>query len=112
MRRLLVDISPPAVVLAVFVQFSFATEIEPPPWQRSTDFDEPSFTTTVNPKIRIHVNAPLDEDGRPARATRLIVFALPNGNTLEQTLGCQMKPGLDWHYDIQHIAAQTRLLRS
>ena len=43
---------------------------------------------------------------------RLIVFALPNGNTLEQTLGCQMAQGLDWHYDIQHIAAQTRLLRT
>ena len=23
-----------------------------------------------------------------------------------------MKPGMDWHYDIQHIAAQTRLLRT
>src|SRR5262249_8729909 len=46
------------------------------------------------------------------KSTRVIVFALPNGNTLEQTLGCLMKPGMDWHYDIQHIAAQVRLLRS
>ena len=83
-----------------------------PQSSRSTQFDETSFTTTVDPKIRINVNAPLDDNGQPARATRLIVFALPNGNTLEQTLGCEMKPGLDWHYDIQHIAAQIRLLRT
>lgn len=83
-----------------------------PPWKRSAQLDETSFTTTVDPKIRINVNAPLDDKGQPARGTRLIVFALPNGNTLEQTLGCQMMPGMDWHYDIQHIAAQTRLLRT
>ncbi|MFO0787985.1 MAG: hypothetical protein U0805_00910 [Pirellulales bacterium] len=82
-----------------------------PPWIRSAEFDETSFTTTIGDKVRIHVNAPADDQGEPARATRLIVFALPNGNTLEQTLGSQMKPGMDWHYDIQHIAAQTRLLR-
>lgn len=81
-------------------------------WQRSVEFEEASFSAIIDLKVRIHVNAPLDENGRPARATRLIVFALPNGNTLEQTLGCEMKPGLDWHYDIQHVAAQTRLLRS
>ena len=27
-------------------------------------------------------------------------------------MGCQMVAGLDWHFDIQHIAAQTRKLRS
>ncbi len=87
-------------------------EHEQQDWIKSKQFSEASFTTTVDPKIRIHVNAPLDANGNPERATRLIVFALPNGNTLEQTLGCQMKPGLDWHYDIQHVAAQVRLLRT
>jgi hypothetical protein len=86
--------------------------VDSPHWTRSTQFDETSFTTTVDPKVRINVNAPIDDNGQPVRATRLIVFALPNGNTLEQTLGCEMKPGMDWHYDIQHIAAQTRLLRT
>ncbi|HVT30162.1 MAG TPA: hypothetical protein VHE81_19275, partial [Lacipirellulaceae bacterium] len=83
-----------------------------PPWTRSTKFAETSFTATLADKIRIHVNAPVDEKGGPAFGTRLIIYALPNGNTLEQTLGCQMKQGLDWHYDIQHVAAQIRLLRS
>ncbi len=61
--------------------------------------------------MRYHVNAPLDADGAPARGTRLIIFALPNGNTIEQTLGCKLVDGLDWHYDIRHVAAQVRLLR-
>lgn len=98
------------IVFALAGQGALAAD-ESPPWKRSALYDETSFTITVEPKIRINVNAPLDDKGQPARGTRLIVFALPNGNTLEQTLGCQMKPGMDWHYDIQHIAAQTRLLR-
>ena len=41
----------------------------------------------------------------------LIFYALPNGNTTAQTIGRVLKPGDDWHYDIQHIGAQTRFLR-
>ncbi len=82
------------------------------PWTRSTQFAETSLTKINDPKIRIHVNAPHDDNGNPARATRLIIYALPNGNTLEQTLGCQMKPSLHWQHDIQHVAAQVRLLRT
>ncbi|MHB1050848.1 MAG: hypothetical protein ACYC09_12275 [Bacteroidota bacterium] len=47
-----------------------------------------------------------------SKQTLLILYALPNGNTIEMTAGKRMSPGLDWHYDIQHIAAQTRFLRS
>ncbi len=81
------------------------------PWQRSPWFEEQSFTVAVEPNQRIHVNTSLDEAGEPTRGTRLIVYTLPNGNTIEQTLGCRMADGLDWHYDIQHVAAQVRLLR-
>jgi hypothetical protein len=28
------------------------------------------------------------------------MFATPNGNTIEQTLGCAMAEGRDWHFDI------------
>lgn len=45
------------------------------------------------------------------RPTLVIFFATPNGNTIEQTMGCAMVPDLDWHFDIQHIAAQMRVLR-
>lgn len=82
------------------------------PWQRSADCDECWFTAELEQDLRLHVNAPCDDAGRPVHGKRLIVFALPNGNTIEQTLGCKMADGLDWHYDIQHVAAQVRLLRT
>ena len=42
----------------------------------------------------------------------LILYALPNGNTTAQTIGRKMVEGLDWHFDIQNIGAQTRALRT
>jgi hypothetical protein len=48
----------------------------------------------------------------PKRHTRIILFALPNGNTIAQTMGKKLEPGDDWHYDIQHIRAQTAFLRN
>ena len=41
----------------------------------------------------------------------LVLYALPNGNTIEQTIGKAKRPGDDWHFDIQHIGAQVRFLR-
>jgi hypothetical protein len=41
----------------------------------------------------------------------LILFALPNGNTTAQTMGKKMQEGDDWHFDIQHIRAQTKFIR-
>jgi hypothetical protein len=43
-------------------------------------------------------------------AAQVVIYALPNGNTIEQTFGRKLKPGMDWHFDIQHIGAQTRWL--
>lgn len=48
----------------------------------------------------------------PNIETDLLLFALPNGNTIEWTAGKRMAEGDDWHFDIQHIAAQTRFLRA
>lgn len=59
--------------------------------------------------VRVVVNSPGDFDAK--RPTRLVIFATPNGNTIEQTLGCGKSDGLDWHFDIQHVAAQVRRLR-
>ncbi len=42
----------------------------------------------------------------------LILYALPNGNSTEQTIGRKLTEGMDWHFDIQNIGAQTRALRS
>ena len=46
------------------------------------------------------------------RPTIAIVYAAPNGNTLEETLGRRRADGEAFRYDIQHVLAQTRLLRA
>lgn len=45
------------------------------------------------------------------KKTLLIFYSLPNGNSIAWTMGKKMQAGDDWHFDIQHIAAQTRYLR-
>lgn len=71
-------------------------------------------TTTIlqwAPDVRVCINESTSSSENPPEKTELLFYALPNGNTIEQTLGKQLQPGDDWHYDIQHIAAQTRFLR-
>jgi hypothetical protein len=48
----------------------------------------------------------------PRQPVELIVYALPNGNTTAETMGRAPGEGVGWRYDIQHIAAQTRALRT
>src|SRR5438067_50160 len=76
---------------------------------RSPWFGEQVRERWVEGTVRVLVNAPEAVD--PKRPTRLVVYATPNGNTIEQTLGCAKADGLDWHFDIQHVAAQVRRLR-
>jgi|GEM_PF-79090 len=61
--------------------------------------------------VRIYINTPSHPQADTDDNTELLLYALPNGNSIEQTLGRRMNPGDDWHFDIQHIAAQTRFLR-
>ena len=69
--------------------------------------DERLQTFSPTPGVRVVI----DEPAVLLKSVRLVLFALPNGNTIEQTFGRRKKPGDDWHYDIQHIGAQTRFLR-
>jgi hypothetical protein len=62
------------------------------------------------PGTRILINAPLKGFEKDNKVL-LVFYALPNGNTIEQTFGKNLKEGDDWHYNIQHIGAQTRFLR-
>ena len=67
---------------------------------------------TINDKYKdvvIVVNAPLEMDAK--KKTKMILFALPNGNDIEYTAGKVRKEDEDFRYDVQHIAAQTRWLR-
>jgi hypothetical protein len=80
-------------------------------FQDSPAFNERTALFTLEPEVKIHINAPSAGAFGRGRKVMLILYALPNGNTIEQTIGRQMKPGDDWHFDIQHIGAQTRFLR-
>lgn len=99
-------------VLALSAQQSqqFATAL--PGFSISPYFNEQVFTYVYNPQVRVHINAPSRESFDPAKPTALAFFALPNGNTIEMTIGRKLNTGDDWHYDIQHIGAQTRFIRS
>jgi hypothetical protein len=66
----------------------------------------------VEPEVKVYINAPPPTQFAPDKPVRLILYALPNGNSTAQTLGHIMQPGNDWHFDTQHIAAQTRFLRA
>ncbi|MEO5904681.1 MAG: hypothetical protein ABIQ55_11750 [Gemmatimonadaceae bacterium] len=61
----------------------------------------PGVTATVVAPARLDIRKRVD----------LIIYALPNGNSTAQTIGRRMADGVDWHFDIQHIGAQTRALR-
>ncbi len=58
--------------------------------------------------VKVTVDRPAE---MPGKKTIVTFFALPNGNSTEQTMGNKMQPGDDWHFDIQHIRAQTRFIR-
>jgi len=60
--------------------------------------------------VTININSPLHINKKGK--TFLVLFALPNGNSIEWTKGKKLNPGDDWHFDIQHIAAQTRFVRN
>jgi hypothetical protein len=106
-----------AIVLCMLVQHSaLGQEHSPmtvlPGFSVSPYFNEQVKTFVYTPEVRIHINAPSISSFDPAKPTALAFFSLPNGNTIEMTVGKKLKAGDDWHYDIQHIGAQTRFIRS
>lgn len=65
---------------------------------------------TLEGGVRLYVNAPVSMD--PARPALLLLYATPNGNSIEETLGAKdFDAKKEWRFDIQHVLAQTRLLR-
>ena len=66
-------------------------------------------TIAIDSGITLTIDEPIQFN--PAKPTQLIIFALPNGNTTAQSFGKILKEGEDWHFDIQHIGAQTAFIR-
>jgi len=83
-----------------------------PGFNESGSFNEQQMLIENTPaNTRILINAPLQGFGKNNRVL-LIFYALPNGNTIEQTFGKSISENEDVHYNIQHIGAQTRFLRN
>lgn len=96
-----------AVLLLVAVPSAWAQSLLPG-FEKMAPFNEQVRWSRLQSGVRVFVNAPLD--WKTSRRV-LVIYATPNGNTIEQTLGCAASKELDWRFDIQHVAAQTRRLR-
>ena len=97
-------------MLLVFSQAALNAQLLPG-FRASGLFDEQQMIIENSPPgTRILVNAPINGFGKDDRVL-LVLYALPNGNTIEQTFGKKLREDDDWHFDIQHIGAQTRFLR-
>jgi hypothetical protein len=79
---------------------------------KSSYLDEQILSFKYSPDISVEINAPSQAEMDRSKKLMIIFYALPNMNTIDETIGRQKSEGLDWHYDIQHIGAQTRYLRT
>ncbi|MCP3918807.1 MAG: hypothetical protein GY711_24940 [bacterium] len=64
----------------------------------------------LGPGVRAVAQIPATLD--PEQPVHLVLYALPNGSTIEQTVGRHALPDEDWRFTIQHVGAQTRWLRA
>ncbi len=74
-------------------------------------YDEQVKTFNFYPDVRVQINIPSPEKFDAAKPVGIALFAAPNGNSIEHTFGKRVSASEDWHYNIQHIGAQTRFLR-
>jgi len=103
------------ILLFFFTTYAVAKPTVLGGFQKSIYNDEQVMvfsSPTWAPEVKFHINAPSAATFDPHKKVMLIFFALPNGNTTENTIGNTELTVTDWHYDIQHIGAQTRYLRN
>jgi len=80
----------------------------PGPVRASVASKETNEILALKRGVRVLINRPIGEE---AKSGLLVLYALPNGGTIELAMGRRPKPGEDERLDHQHIAAQTRYLR-
>jgi hypothetical protein len=102
-----------ATVSFALLLFAAGNPPQPTPllsgFHRSPYFGEQVREQWIEDDVLALVNLPADYD--PARPTQLVIYATPNGNTIEQTLGCAPGADVGWQFNIQHVAAQIRRFR-
>ncbi len=77
--------------------------------QQTSAFGERVSSGSTPDDVRFTMVAPAAMDaGLP---TLLVIYATPNGNSIEETLGRRPKNPAEWRFDIQHVAAQVRRYR-
>lgn len=81
-------------------------------WATANGFHERTAWLSLDKGVKVHLNAPASLNRETRTNVLLIFYALPNGNSIEQTVGRALKPGDDFRFAIQHIGAQTRFLRA
>jgi hypothetical protein len=96
--------------LAAVVSAAEASFTPLPEFRRSAWFGEQVREAWLEGSVRVVMLAAGAFD--PDKPTQLIVYATPNGNSIEQTLGSGRNESTDWHFDIQHVAAQVRRWRA
>lgn len=95
--------------ISIVLIISFLFACQPAAYQTSTDrVDKPRYDEFY---LLDSIRVVLNDEGPTSRAQNLILFALPNGNSIEKTMGKQKNEVDDWHYNIQYIDAQIRWLR-
>jgi len=100
-------------MVSVFVLCAGGARAESMPgFTVSGQFREQVRVFQFEPGVTVTMVAAPERDFHPQQPSTLILYALPNGNTTAQTIGKASGPKDDWHFDIQHIGAQTRLLRA
>lgn len=91
-----------------FLKYPHADTAPSSPEPTTNALGERVHWLTPLPDVRVQVN----RLPKPENTNALLIFyALPNGNTIEQTVGKAPVPGEDMRFQIQHIGAQTRFLR-
>jgi hypothetical protein len=98
------------IILLLATSALAQTNISAGMWSTENEFKERTASWGWN-EVKFHINAPSEKAFTSGKKVLLVIYALPNGNTTDQTIGRKLKPGDDWHFDIQHIGAQTRFLR-
>lgn len=81
-------------------------------FRESNSFNERIASLSMDPEITAQINAPPAKSAAATNNVLLVFYTLPNGNSIEQTVGRTTNSTNDWRYDLQHIGAQTRFIRS
>ncbi|MEO6034671.1 MAG: hypothetical protein ABIQ35_05410, partial [Verrucomicrobiota bacterium] len=89
-----------------------STNIVAGQFQKSASFNEQTLQLLLDHDVRVLINAPSAKEMNPSKKMSLVFYGLPNGNSIEQTIGKKTNTNDDWHFNIQHIGAQTRFLRA